>query len=466
MTGIFKIFDGWLLLLLFILGFWWLIAGNTGTQASEIEELSQSTDPARWLEALTSSDRTIRDYARSNMIDVLPMDALEIIAVEIFETDDPDTTPAGLWLLTHVDIPGRSDIAAEYLDDENSENRKLALSVLIDSPNTETRERIIELTDDTDRAVQAEAINALAVLKNRDDLPVFISFLGYTNATVRNASHDAILEMAESVTETVPSLFGVAYGTDPSAAREALELIGEIGDQSALNGLFDFLEVGPVALLSDASNAIAAIGGDDVSDRALDLFLNGENRQRTQAAKVLGAMGNTSAAIFLWSVVIDRTEDFWLRYNSMNALATCGDESMVEDVLMFLTETDHDPRLVRIGIETLGGLGGDRVLELYDHIIAGDLDLGLNRQGGNPALLSVITGLGKMNNDESRERLRELARISDRENFELLIDIVKAFGEAGTSDDIDLLSELEEGKPVLSGFVDIAVESIRERYPG
>lgn len=457
--------DGWLLLLLFVLGIWWLLAGQTGTPAEEIEVLSASTRPADWVEALGSDDRIIRNYARSNILEVLPGDALESIAIEIFGNENPEAGVSGLWLLAHVDIPDRAEIAAQYLDHGNAEIRRSALTVLIEDPYPEAHDIICELTKDPDRLVQAEALRALAVIAKPEDLPIFLSYLSNTSAQVRHAAHEAIISMAEYTPGTISTLFGVAYGPNAAGVRQALVIIGEIGNPEALDGLFNYLENGSVAFISDAANAIAAIGGDEVRGRALNVYLNGESRQRSQVAKVLGAIGFSDAAPFLWSAVTDPGEEFWLRYNSMDALATCGSESMVEGIIDFLAEGDHDPRLVRTGIETLGGIGGDRVIELYDLIIAGDVDFGLNRQGGNPALLSVINGLGKNDNDEYRERLRELARTSDRENYEILIAITKSLGSIGVPEDIDLLIELEDGRPVMKGFVELALESIRERYP-
>ena len=465
MDRISKHIDGWFVLMIIVLGVWWLIAGGTVTTASKIQELSGSTDPDVWIEALKSDDRTIRNYARDHMSEVLTPETLETVATDIFETGDLEMSDAGLWLLTQIDVPNRAEIATGYLEDDNADIRKTALEVLVETPYPEAHDRIVELTDDPDREVQTEALRALVALSNPDDLPIFISFLGYTNATVRNEAHDAILAIADSVPGVIPSLFDVANGPELSAAREALELLGQIGGDEAIDGLFDFLYYGSVALVSDGANAISAIGGDEVSARALDLYQNGENRQRTQAAKVLGAIGVSEAAPFLWSTVTDTSRDFWLRYNSMTALATCADESMVEDLLAFIAETDHDPRLTRAGIETLGGIGGDRVIELYDLIIAHEIDFDLGGYGGDPALLSVIAGLGKMDADRSRERLHDLAATTDPDNLEFLIEITKSLGNVGTSDDIEFLIELEKGKPVLSGFVDQAVDNIRSRHP-
>jgi HEAT repeat protein len=462
-----KSIDGWFVIFIAGIGIWWLVAGGTPTTASEIEALSNSTDPAKWIEALKSDDRTLRNYARNNMANVLPSEALGDVATEILASGDLEMADAGLWMLTQSDVPNRGEIAATFLDNENADIRMTALDVLAESPIPEAHEKVRELTSDPDHGVQSSALKALAALGSPEDLSVFISFLGYSNASVRDAAHEAILTMANHMplVQVIPALFDVANGSDLASAREAFEIIGQTGDPSALEELFGFLEHGSIGLLSDAAGAIAAIGGDEASSRAFGLFMNGDNRQRAQAAKVLGAIGNPDAAPDLWAAVTDESEDFWVRFNSMEALATCGDESMVEDILAFLAIPDHDMRLTRAGIEALGGLDGPRVIELYDRIIAGDINFELNEHGGDMALLSVIAGLGKMDKDESRARLRELALSSEQDNFELLIDITKAIGNVGVPDDIDFLIDLEQGKPVLSGFVDLAVESIRMRYP-
>jgi len=466
MIDIRKRIDPWFILLIAILAFWWIVSGTDGTPASEIRALEGSDDPALWLDALASGDRSVRNFAMGNALGAVPAERLADSAREAVASPDSGRRLAGLWVLARVGAPGSGEIAAAFLSDENSEVRRTALEVLATDPVPDAHARIVELAKDTDTEVQASAIRALARLRNPEDLSLYVSLLAKSSTLVRNAAGEGILDLAGSTSEVVPSLLAVARGPDLPAARVALELLGRIGGPEALDGLFMFLESGTPALVADAANAIAAIGGVDAEDRALEVYLNSDRSARAQAARVLGALGATEARGYLWSTAQDEGEDFWVRYWSLDALGGCADESLVADIIRFIGEPVHDPRLVRIGIEALGGIDGEEVIELYDRIIAGRVDFGLNSAGGQPALISVIRGFGRMANDTSREHLRSILDNAGPDDFEILIDAIRSLGKVGTLGDIDVLREIHRGRPILQGPIMEAISAIEERYPG
>jgi HEAT repeat protein len=257
----------------------------------------------------------------------------------------------------------------------------------------------------------------------------------------------------------------VAWGSDVAASREALRLIGEFGGPEALEGLFYFLDSSLTGISSEAAIAIGRIDGQEAVDRALEIFRTGRNRSRAQAARALGELRAREAANDLLTAVLNGSEDIWVRYYALEALGWCGNEGMVPQIVSIMENPDSDPRLVRIGIEALGALGGETVLEIYDRIIAGDEHFNLDRTGGQTALVSCIAGLGKMNSDESRERLRSILKSAEEDNLDVIIGVIRALGNVGTPDDIGTIRALESEIPFLGEPSDEAIGSIGTRFP-
>jgi len=457
--------DPWIIVLAGLIAVWWVFAGSDKTPASSIDMLARSTDPKLWIEALESGDRTIRDYARENILKSLTPDALGPVAMEECKSSDASGQLAGLWVLGRVSVAGRGQLAATFLQNDNPSVLAAALRVLAEDPMPSVRDRILAFVDDPEVEVKAASLSALAALHDPNDLPLLISNLSETSASVREAARNGILNIAPYAPQTVAALITAAYGSDRSAGREALQLLGDVGDPAALDALFAFVERGPVGMTGEAADAIGKIGGKRATDHALELYRNGEGQARNQAARILGAIGVVEARDYLWAVVRDDSNEFWLRYWSMDALATCGDASLVPDVIDFLDKDEPDPRLIRVGIEALGGMDGDQVIGLYDRIIAGDIDFGLNESGGHAALVSVITGLGKMNTDASRERLRSLATSTEPDSFDVVRAIAMSLGKVGTPQDIEILRDLERDRFILDRDISAAIAQIEQRYP-
>ena len=464
-----KFIDKPFAVLIAALAVWWILVGQGTTPAEQIARLEKSTDPSVWTAALSSEDRTVRKYARENLIERLPEASLEPVALEAVRSSDEQMILAGLWILAKVDVDSRGEIAWDFLDSENNEIIEAALDVLALDPVADLHDRLVELSSTGRESTSDAALKALAALKNPDDLPIFLAGLGSPRMNTRDIASDAILGLAPVTPHLLSALTGVAYGNDLSAARESLRLIGELDDVNALETLFYYLEYGPIGLSSDAANAIANSGNPDAANRALDLFVNADGHIRNQAARVLGAIGNIDAQDYLWATVIDSSQEFWLRYYSMEALATCGTPELVPEVIEYIENVEPDDRIVRAGIESIGGMGGKDVFTVYDAVIDGQIDFGLNRSGGNQALLSVINGLGKMKSGESQtgaiERLRTLAGKMGSGDIENIMAVARALGNIGTRDEIEVLNSLEEITPVVHGVVGESILSIIERYP-
>jgi len=464
-----KFIDTHLAVLIAALVLWWLLAGTGNTPAEQIYILENTVEPSAWMDALRSDDRVVRQFARDNVLEKLPVESLEPIALDAVKGDDEQQVLAGLWILAKADIESRGILAGDFIDSGSDEIVEAALDVLAVDPVPELRERLVELTENERVSTRDAALKALSAIQNPDDLSLFISHLGSTRINTRDICRIAIIALAPSTPHLLSALIGVAYDTDLFAARESIKIIGQLDDPDALDTLFDYLEFGPVGLSSEAANAIANSDDPDASDRALQLFLNAGGRTRNQAARVLGAIGNTEAQNYLWSTVTDNSEEFWLRYYSMEALGTCGTAELVPEIIEYIENVEPDDRIIRAGLESIGGMGGEDVFVIYDAIIDGEIDFGLNRSGGNQAMVSTINGLGKMTSGDAqagaRERLHSLSSTMGPGDIELIMAIVRAFGDIGTRDDFEVISELEDISPVIHGVVSEALTSIETRYP-
>ena len=446
----------------FIIG-WIILAGGVRTPASEIADLQNNPDPEKWIEALTSDDRTVRNYAKSHILEVCSEETLGPIALQIAEYDDPAKQFAALWVLARADVPGRGILAARILEDENSPLLEPALAVLAEDPVLEARGILIALTEEMDFGIRAVALEALAAIANPDDLPIFLDYIGDPITEVREAAIEGVYILAPDSPDLTAELMSIVWGSEMPASREALRLLGDLGGPESLDALFVFLDSAISVLAAEAATAIGKIGGEEAIERALEMFRTARTRSRAQAARALGELNARVARDDLIAVVLDENKDIWLRYYSMEALATCGDESLIPDLLDLMNNPDTDQRLVRTGIEALGGIGGDRVLEIYDSIISGELDFGLDQMGGQTSLVSCVMGLGKMDSDSSRERLRSILENSESDNLDIIIGVIRALGNVGTSEDIPLILGTLTDKPVLSSPVGEAIESIEFR---
>ena len=426
---------------------WIIFSLNIATPGSIIEKLENSNDPSIWISALQSDDRNIRKYSEDNIFHRTENDELGKLALKALESGDTRAVVSALWILSNVEIAGKGAAAVGYINHENPSVREMALSVLASEPVPEAREILIELTDEIDFASRSNALKALSELANPDDLPIFLKHIGDPIESVRLAAHDGIIAIAPECPDIVTLLLNIAWGPDFPSSREAIKLIGELGLSEALDELFYFLDATLTGISTEAAIAIGKIGGQKAINRALELFFTGTNRIRSQAAKTLGELHASEAADELLKAAMNRDEDIWVRYHSLEALGNCGDEKMIPLILSIMENPENDSRLVRMGIETLGALDGKSVLNIYDRIIARELDFGLDSAGGQTSLTSAIIGLGKMNSDESRERLRRIIRETTDNNLDVIIAVIRALGNVGTTDDLSLIHISEPTRP-------------------
>jgi HEAT repeat protein len=465
MTKLTNKIDSNFALVLAVLVVWWLVAFGVKTPASEIKSLENSSSADMWVKSLSSPDRNVRNYAKENILKKFKPDELGALAMKDVESEDPNRQIPGLWLLAQVDVPGRGKAVSKFLDSTLDDLKQAALDVMAQDPSPEAHDALVKLVEDEDESINASVMAALAAIGNPDDLNIFVEALGRGNPSIRDAAKKGLLKIVASDPTLSDKLLKLVGSNDPTVAREVVELLGEMKRPDTLDGLFYYLENGSPGLTMDIASAIGKIDGDAARTKALEAFKTGSSRTRRGAAKVLRELGYKAAEADLLAVAVNPFEEFWLRYYAMEALATCGTEASITETLRLIQDKLTDPRLVRMALGSLGGMDTARVLDIYDQVIAGKQNFGLDEVGGQSAKLSVIAGLGYMNTDESRKRLREMLGQQGNDDIEVTTQVVRSLGKVGNRDDIPVLKDAKVGRMLLRAPVDDAIKSIEDRYP-
>ncbi len=84
---------------------------------------------------------------------------------------------------------------------------------------------------------------------------------------------------------------------------------------------------------------------------------------------------------------------------------------------------------------------------------------------GQSSIITCIAGLGRMDSDGSRERLRSILENAEDDNLNVIIGVVRALGNVGIPEDIDRLQDIKYLNPVLERMIDEAIEAINARFP-
>lgn len=465
METIKRLIDPYLVFLLALIGIWWIFSAWSETPAKSISKLEKSKDVNKWITALASSDRQVRNFAKKHIVDNFSVDELSQAVTQALAKDDPWFQLAGLWLLSESQIPGAGEMASKFLNSKDADIKIAALKVLSKFPFPPVHGIIAGMTEDSNETVQNAAVNALASDAREEDLNLFLKFLNMPYSDAREAAIKGITEIASKNRASLTTLIQYASQSDRNTTYEIINIIGKLGDESAIRPLFDLLKYGPPALANEVTKAIGAIGGEEARTLARQLFLSGEDNERRAAAKVLKLIKDKSMSSKLAAIAFDESEDFWLRLYSMEALGTCGTEDLVPETLRFIENRNNDPRLVRAALEAVGGMGDEKVLDLYDKILNRKADIGYGEDSGESDRLAVVTGLGYMDTEDARERLRNILRHSNLEDTEIIIEAIRSLGKIGEPEDIDLIMKERKGRPLVTQSANEAVESIRKRFP-
>ena len=125
--------------------------------------------------------------------------------------------------------------------------------------------------------------------------------------------------------------------------KPAIEVLGKIGDERALETLHEYIESdADPALQTVTLRAVGEIGSEDSTQRAADRLVADEAKVRSAAARALGRIGDTRAIDPL-AVVLDGDEESTVRASAAWALYAIGTRDALETAAEY---TDDDAYLV------------------------------------------------------------------------------------------------------------------------
>lgn len=153
--------------------------------------------------------------------------------------------------------------------------------------------------------------------------------------------------------KAVDTLLAVLGGDDEYVRSHAAGALGEIGDARATDGLLAALNDSDEATRMEALIALGKLSDRRVLDDLLQA-LRGGAFWRWQVPEALGAIGDKRAVDDLRSALSDRDES--VRWQSAKALGKIGDTRAVKDLLSALSDTELLVSLV--AAESLGKIGG------------------------------------------------------------------------------------------------------------
>jgi len=217
-------------------------------------------------------------------------------------------------------------ILTERLDSPDEETRRIALSSIVSYPLAEIKGALFRAMGDESWRVRKEAVDVfLALPAAADCAEELIALLrSHDNAGLRNSAVEALTKLGVAA---VPFLQPYASDADHDVRKFVIDIMGSIGDSSAVVTLIH-------ALADPDANVCAA------------------------AAENLGKIGDTQAVPHLLQALAN--PDVWLRYTIMEALGKIGEPVP----LPIITQLAEENLLKKAVFDCLGAIGGAEAVPL------------------------------------------------------------------------------------------------------
>ena len=205
--------------------------------------------------------------------------------------------------------------------------------------------------------------------------------------------------------------------------RRAAEVLGRIGDRSAVAPLIDMLGDSESFVRRHAAEALGRIGDRSAVVPLIDVLFDSNNPARSNAAEALGRIGDHSAVVSLLEVLGDSEDDGWVRASVAEALGRIGDRLAVVPLLEALGDSEDDGWVRASVAEALGRIG-DRlaVVPLLEALGDSEGDGwvraraagALGRIGDRSAVVPLLEALGDSNSSVRSSAADALGQIGDR----------------------------------------------------
>jgi len=217
---------------------------------------------------------------------------------------------------------------------------------------------VLPLLESANDEICIAAAEALGRLGDEGAVPrlceLLAKFAEAENKAVRLKVLDALRRLKHP--EAVPYMVDLLADPLPEIRERAVDVLGQIGDQSAVVDLENLLKEDrsePVRIA--CAKALGEIG-DPESLTALEEALTDTVQVRLKAVISLGQLGNDSAMLSLTAMLRDQLPE--LRYHAAQALAEIGDQRSIRPIEVLAA--DPDPMVSRGAFKALSKLGDER----------------------------------------------------------------------------------------------------------
>jgi len=210
---------------------------------------------------------------------------------------------------------------------------------------------IVEALLEGTQRVQARAARALITLgwqphSREEQIQFFVATSQWKRAGLFGAA-------------AVPALAAVLADGSYERRVAAANVLGEIGDASALKPLLGALKDSDAPVRSAAANALGRLASSQVVPQLIAVLADPDRNVRAAVASALGELGDRVAVEPLMQFLQDG--DWEVRTAALGALGRLGDRRAVDLVAACLEDKEEEVR--QQAAETLGRLGDASVLE-------------------------------------------------------------------------------------------------------
>jgi VWFA-related protein len=214
-------------------------------------------------------------------------------------------------------LPSQLEVLREELKDEDEKYRAKAVRLLAQLQVPDAGKLLRSALRDKSPVVRTEAARGLGMRRDPGNDELLTRSLGDSSPEVRAAAYDGLLTHGQPAT---PALLDRLHGAKGTTRVLVLQLLGEIGDDRALEPLVECLPSQRVEERAAAAAALGALGLSGGIAPLADLLDDPDKRVRAQALRALGEIGGRAAVKVLESYG-GRETDPELRHLAADVLA-------------------------------------------------------------------------------------------------------------------------------------------------
>lgn len=212
----------------------------------------------------------------------------------------------------------------QSLSDGTEGSRAMAAEILGFTGSTMALAPLLEALADRADAVSLAAAQALNRLESPAKIPLLVAALREPKKWLPARVGQVLLHTGEEA--LLPLVETLATG-EPETRRLVADLLGEMGDGRAVNGLIEALEGEDAKLRAHAAEALGRLGEPVAIPPLMSAMTDPSWEVRSRAVKSLGQLRAREAIPLLQEAVKD--PEWWVRANAEEALAQVAASSEV-----------------------------------------------------------------------------------------------------------------------------------------